>query len=66
MPSQSCDGLKGGYIADTQVGKDDPQTLNNDILTYSLILQQSGNFSTRPSSENEAFKTKPIKLWQSI
>lgn len=55
MPSQSCDGLKGGFIADTQVGKDDPQILNNDILTYSLILQKSGNFSTRPSSESEAF-----------
>lgn len=33
MPSQSCDGLKGGFIEDTQVGKDDPQTLNNDVLT---------------------------------
>lgn len=55
MPSESCENLKGGFISDTQVGKDDPQTLNNDVLTYSLILQASGNFSTRPSSENEAF-----------
>lgn len=55
MPSESCINLKGGFIADTQVGKDDPQPLNNDVLTYSLILQQSGNFSTKPSSENEAF-----------
>ncbi|MFN3760281.1 MAG: hypothetical protein ACK4SF_13810 [Algoriphagus aquaeductus] len=55
MPSEICENLKGGFIADSQVGKDDPQTLNNDVLSYSLILQQSGNFSTRPSSESEAF-----------
>jgi hypothetical protein len=55
MPSETCKNLKGGFISETQVGKDDPQTLVNTVLTYSLILQQSGNFSTRPSSENEAF-----------
>ncbi len=55
MPSENCENLRGGFISDTQVGKDEPQTLTNTVLTYSLILQQSGNFSTRPSSELEAF-----------
>lgn len=55
MPSETCENLKGGFISDTQVGKDDPQQLTNDVLTYSLILQQTGNFSTKPSSESEAF-----------
>jgi hypothetical protein len=55
MPSETCKNLKGGFISDTQVGKDDPQELTNTVLTYSLILQPSGNFSTKPSNENEAF-----------
>jgi len=55
MKSESCSELKGGFISDEVFGKDDTQALENTVLTYSLILQQSGNFSTRPSSENEAF-----------
>lgn len=55
MPSETCKNLKGGFISETQVGKDDPQTLINTVLTYSLILQQSGNFSTRPSTIEEVF-----------
>jgi hypothetical protein len=55
MPSTSCSNLKGGFIAETSFGKDDPQQMNNSVLTYSLILQQSGNFSTRPSGAEEAF-----------
>lgn len=55
MPSETCKNLKGGFISEEHFGKDDPQELTNTVLTYSLIMQQSGNFSTRPSSENEAF-----------
>lgn len=55
MKETSCGTLKGGFISDEHFGKDDSQYLNNNILEYELILQQNGNFSTRPSSKNEAF-----------
>lgn len=47
--------LKGGFVSNEQFSKDSPQTLNNNILEYKLILQQNGNFSTKPSSQEEAF-----------
>ena len=47
--------LKGGFISNELFSKDNPQELNNNILEYVLILQQSGNFSTKPSSREEAF-----------
>jgi hypothetical protein len=46
--------MKGGFIDNEHFGKDDAQTLNNNILEYELILQQNGNFSTRPSNPEEA------------
>lgn len=46
--------IKGGFIADEDFGKDDPQSLSNNVLEYELILQQNGNFSTRPSNSDEA------------
>lgn len=46
--------IKGGFIADVSFGKDNPQTLNDNILEYQLILQEHGNFSTRPSNPEEA------------
>lgn len=46
--------IKGGFIANEDFGKDTPQYLNNGILTYTLILQRNGNFSTKPSNEDEA------------
>lgn len=46
--------LKGGFISKEDFGKDEPQTLMNNILTYELILQTDGNFSTRPSNPMEA------------
>lgn len=46
--------LKGGFISDESFGKDDPQYLSNNVLEYTLILQQNGNFSTRPSNPEEA------------
>jgi hypothetical protein len=47
--------IKGGFFANESFGKDSPQQLINSILEYELILQQNGNFSTRPSSPEEAF-----------
>lgn len=46
--------LKGGFITDEHFGKDSPQSLSNEILEYELILQQNGNFSTKPSNADEA------------
>ncbi len=46
--------MKGGFIANESFGKDDPQSLSNNILEYELILQENGNFSTRPSNPDEA------------
>lgn len=47
--------MEGGFIANESFGKDNPQYISNQILTYELILQQNGNFSTRPSNPEEAF-----------
>lgn len=47
--------MKGGFISNEDFGKDDPQTLSNNILEYQLILQENGNCSTRPSNQEEAF-----------
>lgn len=47
--------MKGGFITNESFGKDDPQQLSNNVLTYELILQENGNFSTRPSNPEEAF-----------
>ncbi len=55
MKSTYCGTLKGGFTSNEVFGKDSPQYLNGDILTYELILRQNGNFSTRPSSAQEAF-----------
>lgn len=46
--------IKGGFVADENFGKDDPQSLSNNQLVYELILQPNGNFSTRPSNPEEA------------
>jgi hypothetical protein len=54
MKQTDCGTLKGGFITNEDFGKDSPQTLSNNVLEYELILQQSGNFSTRPSNANEA------------
>ena len=46
--------MLGGFIEDESFGKDDIQSLHNSKLTYELILQKNGNFSTRPSDSEEA------------
>jgi hypothetical protein len=55
MKHTTCGLLKGGFVNSESFGKDDPQTLNNSILTYELVLQEGGNFSTSPSDSDEAF-----------
>ncbi len=55
-PKKSMKGgeINGGFVNNESFGKDDPQTLSNNILEYSLVLQHNGNFSTRPSDSDEA------------
>ena len=55
MPNSSGCELRGGFVSNEIFGKDEPQFLNNNVLSYELILQQNGNFSTRPSNAGEAF-----------
>lgn len=54
MPSATCSSLKGGFIEGENFDKDYPQELRGQILSYELILQENGNFSTKPSSAREA------------
>lgn len=46
--------INGGFISNESFGKDEPKTLLNNVLLYSLIMQTNGNFTTRPSDSNEA------------
>ena len=55
MKETTSGTLKGGFIDAEVFGKDSTQSLNNNVLSYELILQQNGNFSTSPSNSNEAF-----------
>lgn len=49
-------GIKGGFIKNELFSKDGtPSYLDNNILTYELVLTQHGNFSTSSSNENEIF-----------
>lgn len=48
-------GLKGGFVANESYSKDSPVTLEYQGLTYELIPQLNGNFSTQQSSSNEIF-----------
>ena len=54
MKQTGCGTLRGGFTQSEHFGKDSPQKLNNNLLTYELILQQNGNFSTAPSNRDEA------------
>lgn len=54
MKYVACGMLKGGFISNEHVGKDDFQYLTNNILTYTLVETTFGNFNTRPSNTNEA------------
>ena len=55
MPSSSCSYLKGGFVSNEDVTKDNYINLYSQIMTYELILQQQGNFSTKKNKKNEAF-----------
>ena len=48
-------GLTGGFVANESYSKDSPVSLNYQGLSYELIPQPNGNFSTQQSSANEIF-----------
>ena len=48
-------GLEGGFVANESFSKDSPVSLSYEGLTYELILQPNGNFSTQQSSASEIF-----------
>jgi hypothetical protein len=50
-----CGRLYGGFTSSVSVGKDTPQTLKNQILSYDLNTQFDGNFKTKSSDVSEAF-----------
>lgn len=52
MPNEQL----GGFVADESYSKDSPVSLHDEKLTYELILQTNGNFSTQPSSPKEIFQ----------
>ena len=55
MKVVDCGTLKGGFLTHEHFGKDSPISLKDEVLSYELILQQNGNFSTTPSNSEEAF-----------
>ena len=48
-------GLTGGFVANESYSKDSPVSLNYEGLTYELIPQPNGNFSTQQISASEIF-----------
>ena len=54
MASESCPSLKGGFLSKSGWSKDEPQVLEYNTLSYTLIPQETGNFTAEPSDEQEA------------
>jgi flagellar basal body-associated protein FliL len=55
MTSSTCNYLRGGFVSNEDVTKDNYISLYGQIMTYELIMQVNGNFNTKPSSKSEAF-----------
>lgn len=49
-------GNVGGFVANESYSKDSPVSLNYQGVSYELIPQQNGNFSTKQSNAAEIFK----------
>jgi hypothetical protein len=54
MNSDECYNIYGGFSENEYVSKDDPITLNNQIMTYTLTQVTYGNFSPKSSNLSEA------------
>lgn len=55
MKTTSCGTLRGGFVSNEDVTKDNYISLFSQVMTYELISQYNGNFSTKQSSKSEAF-----------
>ena len=53
-PIKGC-SKRGWFVDQLDPSKDDPVRLSANSLSYTLQVRQGGNFSTRPSSDDEAF-----------
>lgn len=54
MNSDECYSIYGGFTENESVSKDNPITVNSQIMTYTLTEVTYGNFSPKSSSLNEA------------
>tara|TARA_A100001234_G_scaffold221508_1_gene237989 strand:- start:1073 stop:1507 length:435 start_codon:yes stop_codon:yes gene_type:complete len=54
MSSDECSSIYGGWEYNENVTKDNPITLSNQIMTYTLTSTVGGNFNTKGSSLKEA------------
>lgn len=54
MDSRLCASLKGGFLKYENWSKDEIQHIDNTILTYTLQQLPNGNFTTKPSNQEEA------------
>jgi len=54
MNSNQCNSVTGGFKTDEYVGKDDPISLEGQIMKYTLTQVTYGNFSQKSSSLEEA------------
>lgn len=52
---EMSNGVKGGFVKDESFSKDNPQVINDCVLSYVLQLQKDGNFQTKGSSRSEMF-----------
>lgn len=48
-------GIKGGFERDEHFSKDDPQNIQNSVLSYVLQLQSNGNFNAKNSERSDIF-----------
>lgn len=54
MNSDQCVSIFGGFTENESVSKDNPITLNDEIMSYTLTQVSYGNFSPKSSNLNEA------------
>lgn len=50
----NCGVLKGGFVSQESVSKDNKISVYNNVLTYSLTRKTGGNFNTKGSNLSEA------------
>jgi len=54
MNSDQCVSIYGGFTENESVSKDNPISLNDEIMSYTLTQVSYGNFSPKSSDLNEA------------